>query len=360
MTAPAQQSPEALLPWLKEPLAKALGETRGHALLIHGARGVGQFELALAVATAWLCEAQLGHRPADGRACGQCAACRLVAARTHPDLRVVIPAALQEGLGWTSGDEAADAEGSKSKAKPSKEIKVEAIRATVEFVQQTASRGQGKVVVLYPAERMNPTSANMLLKTLEEPSGWTRFLLASAAPQRLLPTVRSRCMSMALPLPDPDAALAWLAGQGVDRPEVLLAAAGGSPVEALERLRQFGIDAAAWRALPAAVLAGHASAVAGWPLPVLVDALQRLCHDMLCQAAGAKPRYFARDCLPAAAGDVEGLADCARELAVSARHAEHPFHAELASQALVQRVAQAARAGEAGGSSRPPLNTLPR
>jgi DNA polymerase III subunit delta' len=351
-TSATEQGADSLLPWLRAPLAQALGSTRGHALMIHGARGVGQFELALAVAAGWLCEADASSRPPDGRACGQCAACRLIAARTHPDLKVVIPALLQEALGWTGDDEAADIEGSKSKAKPSKEIKVEAARATVEFAQQTASRGQGKVVVIYPAERMNPTSANILLKTLEEPPGATRFVLASAAPQRLLPTVRSRCQTLALPMPETAVATAWLAAQGVDMPEVVLSAAGGSPIEALERLRQSGIDAKAWLALPSAVLTGRTSAVAGWPLPVLVDALHKLCHDLLCVAVGAQPRYFARASLPAASGDVEKLADCARALADTMRHAEHPFHAALAGEALVQRVAQAAHAAQGQGFGR--------
>lgn len=358
MTSP--DPADTLLPWLRAPLAQALATTRGHALLIHGARGVGQFELALEVAAAWLCEAEPAGR-IDGRACGRCAACRLISARTHPDLKVVIPPVLQEALGWNGDDEAADAEASKSKAKPSKEIKVEAARATVEFAQQTASRGRGKVVVLHPAERMNPASANMLLKTLEEPPGATRFVLASAAPQRLLPTVRSRCQSLPLATPDAEVATAWLAGQGIVRPEVLLAAAGGSPIEALERAQQFGIDAAAWSALPAAVLAGQTAPVAAWPLPVLVDALHKLCHDLLCVAAGAPPRYFARKSLPAATGDVERLADCARSLADEARHAEHPWHAALACEALVQRVALAARAtGSKGPAARALTTTLGR
>jgi len=354
-----EQGADELLPWLRAPLAQALATARGHALLVHGARGVGQFELALALAAAWLCEAAAADRT-EGRACGRCASCRLIAARTHPDLKVVIPPVLQEALGWSADDEAGESDSAKSKAKPSKEIKVEAARATVEFAQQTASRGQGKVVVLYPAERMNPASANMLLKTLEEPPGATRFLLASAAPQRLLPTVRSRCQSFPLATPDPDLAVAWLAGQGIDLPEVLLAAAGGSPIEALERARQFGIDAAAWSALPAAVLAGQTAPVSGWPLPVLVDALHKLCHDLLCVAVGAPPRYFPRKSLPGVPGDATRLADCARTLADAARHAEHPWHAALACEALVQRVALAARAADGKGLAPRPLTTLGR
>jgi len=345
-----EQAADVLLPWLKAPLAQALGQTRGHALLIHGARGVGQFELALAVAGAWLCEADSAQRNQDGGACGRCAACRLVAARTHPDLRVVIPAVLQDALGWNTADDAGDAEATQSKAKPSKEIKVEAARATVEFAQQTASRGRGKVVVLYPAERMNPTSANVLLKTLEEPPGDTRFLLASAAPQRLLPTVRSRCQSLAVPTPDAAIASHWLAEREVDRPEVILAAAGGSPLEALERLQQHGIDAAAWSAMPRAVLAGRTSGVAAWPLPLLVDALQKLCHDLLCISSGAPPRYFERGVLPPTVFDVDRLGEGFRDMAQEARHAEHPWHAALACEALVQRISQAARVPRAAAS----------
>ena len=61
------------LPWLEEPLRRALATQRGHALLIHGPQGVGQFELALTLAQAWLCESEEGARP-----CGRCASCRLV------------------------------------------------------------------------------------------------------------------------------------------------------------------------------------------------------------------------------------------------------------------------------------------
>ena len=117
------------------------------------------------------------------------------------------------------------------------------------FAQQTSSRGGAKVVVIYPAERMNPASANTLLKTLEEPPGRARFVLASAAPQRLLPTVRSRCQSLRVPLPALDVAAGWLAARQVVQPEVLLAAAGGQPLEAHERLA-LGVDAPAWLRLP--------------------------------------------------------------------------------------------------------------
>lgn len=352
---------DRLLPWLEAPLAQALHATRGHALLLHGMQGVGQFELALAVAAAWLCEGDDPAARPGGRACLACAACRLIAARTHPDLTVLIPEALQEALGWSGGDEAADGEGGKSKAKPSREIKVEAVRAAVAFAQQTSSRGGAKVTVIYPAERMNPASANTLLKTLEEPPGRARFVLASAAPQRLLPTVRSRCQSLRVPLPAPDVAAGWLATRQVAQPEVLLAAAGGQPLEAHERLA-LGVDAPAWLRLPREVLAGQAATLAAWPLPIAIDALQKLCHDALAIAVGTSPRYFPADGLPAG-GDVARLTDCAADLRRAARHAEHPWNTGLGVEALVLRLRAALRPGKEGDAQHsrgPALATLKR
>ncbi|HEY9022955.1 MAG TPA: DNA polymerase III subunit delta', partial [Burkholderiaceae bacterium] len=180
------------LPWLAEPLQRALREQRSHALLVHGPSGVGQFELALGLAQGWLCEAAEDGAP---RPCGRCAACHLVRARSHPDLLVLVPEALRAALGWEPDGDADDGSDKASKAKPSKDIKVEAVRAAVAFAQTTSARGRGKVVVLHPAERMNGISANTLLKTLEEPPGAARFVLSSAAPDALLPTIRSRCQA---------------------------------------------------------------------------------------------------------------------------------------------------------------------
>jgi DNA polymerase-3 subunit delta' len=335
----------SVLPWLEAPLRQALAHNQGHALLIHGPRGVGQFELARALAAAWLCEqgqaAAGATDPATPRrpACGHCRSCQMIAARTHPDLQLLVPEALQVTLGWSGSDDAADGEGGKSKAKPSRDIRIEAVRRAIAFSQQTSSRGGDKVIVMYPAERMNAASASALLKTLEEPPGTARLILASAAPQRLLPTVRSRCQSLRLPVPDTAAAAAWLAGQGGAEPERLLSAAGGQPLEALERLA-LGIDASLWRQLPAEVVAGRCAVLAAWPLPLAIDALQKLCHDALCVAHGAAPRYFAAETVPRGA-DPAQLWDCGRELLAAARHGEHPWNAALAVEALVQRLGRA-------------------
>lgn len=348
------------LPWLERPLQEALRQGRGHALLIHGPRGVGQFELARAVAAAWLCEGQ----PRDSEpapACGRCAGCRLVASDTHPDLRLLIPDSLRAQWASTADEEPAGEEPPRDKRKPSKDIRIEAVRDAIAFVQQTSSRGGVKVVVLFPAERMNTASASALLKTLEEPPGAARLILASAAPQRLMPTIRSRCQSLRLALPDPALAAGWLAAQpgGADEPIVLLGAAGGQPIDARDRLDQ-GIDAAAWRNLPGDVIAGRAAQLSAWPLPMAVDALQKLCHDALCVSVGAAPRYFPAEVVPSG-GDPDRLSACGRELLDAARSAEHPWNTALAAEALVQRMQRALQRTDRGSRPRGggvPLATL--
>ena len=327
MTPPDAAVP---LPWIASALDEILGSTRAHAWLLHGPQGVGQFELALQVAQGWLCEAD----PPVRRACGVCVSCRLVHAHTHPDLLVLVPEALQVELGWGGGDtESASGSARGAKAKPSKDIKVEAVREAVAFAQLSSARARAKVVVLHPAERMNAIAANSLLKTLEEPAGLARFVLSCAAPEALLPTVRSRCQSRAIALPPTAQALEWLAQHGVVQPPGLLAGAGGQPQLALEWSRD-GIDAALWAALPGAVQRGHASAVAGWPVPRVLDALQKLCHDAACVACGAAPRYFASADVPRGAS-VAALLAWMGELQRIARHAEHPWNVALLAESLV-------------------------
>jgi DNA polymerase III subunit delta' len=337
------------LPWLAEPLQRGL-KIRSHAVLVHGPEGVGQFELGLTLAQAWLCEAA-GDPVRTPRPCGVCAGCRLVQARSHPDLLVLLPEALRETLGWEAGGDADDATEKTAKAKPSREIKVDAVRHAVAFAQTTAARGRAKAVVLHPAERMNAIAANTLLKTLEEPPGAARFLLSCAAAEALLPTIRSRCQTLPLGLPAQAEAVAWLEAQGVTEPAVLLTACGGQPLQARQWAEE-GVQASLWRQLPALLARGEAAALAAWPLPRLVEALQKVCHDAFCAAAGAKPRYF-----PAASvrggADLGRLAEWSRQLDRIARHAEHPWSAGLMVESLVEsaRIALAAPARSVRGAT---------
>lgn len=323
-----------ILPWLAAPLRRALETQTAHALLLHGPGAVGQFELALLLAQGWLCESTtlpIGERP-----CGTCASCRLVRARSHPDMFVLVPEAMREALGWSAGEaEEGGEERSAGKKKPSKDIRVEEVRAAIAQALTTSARGRGKAIVIHPAERMNAIAANAFLKTLEEPAGEARLLLCSAAPDALLATIRSRCQAIALALPPLDEAIAWLQAQGVADPQVLLAGCGGQAQDALV-LAQLGVDAAAWRALPGRVAAGDLAGLRGWPLALVVDALQKLCHDAACIASGADPRYFPIASLPRHA-ELAALVRWAGELRRMARHAEHPWNADLSVESLVEQ-----------------------
>ena len=328
------QPPVARLPWVVGPLRRTLETQNAHALLVHGPRGVGQFELALGLAQAWLCEATA--TALVGRPCETCASCRLVQAQSHPDLLVLVPEAMGEALGWGSGEAEEGGEEKGGKKKPSKEIKIEAIRAAIDFATTTSARGRAKVVVVHPAERMNGVAANALLKTLEEPAGNARFVLCSAAPDSLPATIRSRSQSVALPIPPCRQAEEWLAQRGVQEPAVLLAACGGQPQEVLD-WSALGIDAFTWRELPGRIAGGEGVAsMNAWPLAVVIDALQKVCHDAAALSCGGEPRYFPRASVATGAG-LPALLRWAAELRRVASYAEHPWSLGLSVESLVEQ-----------------------
>ena len=326
------------LPWLVEPLAASVRLAGAHALLIHGPAGAGHLELALLLAQATLCEAP----PAPGRPCGHCGSCHLVATRVHPDLLLVLPDALRVQLGWVDDE---DSKLNKSDAKPSREVRVDQVRQAIAWAQQTSGRGRGKVLVVHPADALNGPAANALLKTLEEPPGTLRLLLTSADPERLLPTVRSRCQRLPLGLPPIAQAESWLRAQGLDQPGPLLALAGGSPLEALAWASE-GLSSAFLAELPRRVAAGDASPLLGRPIPRVVDLLLKLAHDSQVVAVGGLPRFYAAAQLPSGV-DLPALRQWQATLLRTARHDEHPWSAALLVESLVtQATAVWPRAGQ--------------
>jgi DNA polymerase-3 subunit delta' len=321
-------------PWIAGQARQLLAQ-RGHAWLLQGPSGLGQYSLALALARAWLCE-----RPTADGACGQCGSCHAIDVRTHADLCVLMPETAMQVLGWPLSEKAqADIDDKKRKA--SREIRVEAMRDAVEFAQRTSARGAGKVVLVYPAERMNTITANTLLKTLEEPPGDVRFVLASEAAHQLLPTIRSRCLGHTMRWPEPAEALGWLAGEGVPAADaqVFLRAAGGRPEEALA-LGQGGRDAKQWSRLPKAIARGEVAALGDVTPAQAIDILQKICHDLVALRAGAEPRFFEAGDLPPPAG-WDALGSWWKELGREQRTAEHPFNAGLMLESLVSRARSA-------------------
>jgi len=346
------------LPW-QEDTAKtwlAARERFAHAWLIHGLAGIGKTQFAQAAAASLLCEA-----PQAGLACGACPACTWVASGNHPDLRRIRPDAVARQETGENDAVQADASTETSgttKRAPSREIRIEQIRALQDWFNTTTHRNGWRVALVYPAQSLNGVSANALLKVLEEPPAHTLFLLVADAPDRLLPTLTSRCRRLPLAAPDAGEAQRWLAEQGVADATDWLAAAGGAPLAALalsqsrseacpDWLTRFATllaqgDAPAGGALDLAALV---DALEKTPAPEWLDTLQRLFVDIMLLAAGSAGRYFpsAEKLLAPIARRAHraGVADTAQWLARQRAVAQHPLAAKLFIQSVLARVAGA-------------------
>ena len=335
MTGPTPPSP-MLAPWLERQLDSLIHHS-GHALLLQGPSGLGQYSLGLSLAQTWLCQQTSSAAP---RACGTCPSCHGVAVRTHPDLRVLMPETLMMELDWPL-DESAQKDIDDKKRKASRDIRVDAARDLITFTQRTASGDRGKVVLIYPADRMNGVTANTLLKTLEEPSGDTRFILATDAQHQLLPTIRSRCVAHAMHAPSLAEGVQWLMAQGMGEglATVLLKAAGGRPADALA-LSERGWTDTRWSSIPKALRAGLVEPVQELSGAELIDVLQKVCHDQLAVQVGGPPRFFTEQALVRGTS-LALLAEWAQVLKRAARTADHPYQAGLMLDALVSQARHA-------------------
>lgn len=198
-----------LLPWMRDHYNQLLGLTASgklaHAYLFGGQQGLGKLMLAMHFAHYLLCSDKQGDQP-----CGQCRECQLMAAGTHPDLKLIQP-------------------------EDSSEIKIDQVRETIEFINKTSQRGGYKIVLVNPAEAMNIHSANALLKVLEEPSPNTLLVLVSHQPALLMATIRSRCHRLKFNRPPPSIVIPWLESKNIHASaEELLRMANNVPLRALK------------------------------------------------------------------------------------------------------------------------------
>jgi DNA polymerase-3 subunit delta' len=288
-----------LLPWQREAWSCIQAErTSGrlhHALLIGGLPGLGKLRLARALAHALFCR----EPAADGTPCGRCRPCHLFQVGNHPDLHRVEPDAQSR----------------------SGEIRVDAIREMTGSGTLSAHGGGYKVVIIHPAERMNPSAANSLLKTLEEPTPETLLLLVTSHPGRLLPTVRSRCQLLTLKPPPETQAVAWLEAQGVQGDlRLALRLSGGAPLAARALLESHLLQRRA-EALDRFLELGHgsgdpvalAAAWMQWDLPQLLDWMNGWVADLLRLDSGhpaphlSNPDRAVQLAARAGQGDAAGL-----------------------------------------------------
>lgn len=197
-----------------------------HALLLHGPEGIGKFGAALRLVQGLLCAVDGEEGP-----CGVCGPCKRVLAGQHLDLFV---------LDVMHEDAAED--------KREERIKIDRVvrkenawdgPVVEEFLSLRAAEGGWRALVLRDAERLAHSqneAQNALLKVLEEPGDDVLWLLVTSRPQRLLPTLRSRCVPVRFEPLDAATVQRSLAEHGLElrRAEELARWAGGSPGRALE------------------------------------------------------------------------------------------------------------------------------
>jgi len=329
--------------WLQPAWAQlqAQRERLPHALLIYGPPHIGKRELAEHFAQSLLCETPA----AQGHPCGECQACNWFRDGNHPDYRAVLPEILQPADA-EAGGEATEGEGGAAKSKaPSKEIKIEQIRSLDTFFGIGTHRGGAKVALIYPADALNMASGNALLKTLEEPSAGTVFLLVTSRLDQLLPTIKSRAAKFAVAPPSQDQALAWLKEQGVREPETALAEAGGAPLAAQSKaedqaaldIRTVLLDALTGARALDPVATAEKCDKAGAELLTLW--LTQWVSDLILHRNSGKVRYHPQQIKSieklAAAADLPGLFRLYRSLLEARRRAGHPLNVRLVAEDLL-------------------------
>lgn len=269
------------LPW-QAPLWNRFQQQRQagrlpHALLITGPAGLGKLALAERVAAQLLC-----RQASDDGNCGQCPACELVAAGSHPDMRRV------------------------TREEDSRFIRIDSVRKLTEFISMKSQYGGYRVGLVYPADSMSNNAANSLLKTLEEPPAGAMLILVSDRPSAIPATVRSRCQQATMPVPDRETAVNWLRAEApelADRAAEMLSMAGGAPLQALAYAEQ-GIDQRLQELVGQldGLAAGRVSVgeLAGtWPkdeVPLLLALLPHLVQQAIRRRSGGAVEGASPDC----------------------------------------------------------------
>jgi DNA polymerase-3 subunit delta' len=256
-------------------LERALAGGRvAHAYVFEGPPGVGKRSTALGLAMALDCP------KAPGVGCGACEVCRRIESGLHPDVPTFGP----------SG--------------PGGQIVIEDVRAILALARTRPHEAPARVIIVDDADALNPNSANGLLKTLEEPLAGNHLVLCTAAPERLLPTVRSRAQRIRFRALGAAALGAIARARGIPeaRAEIAAALADGSAARLLEAAAAEGAEAGLEEALTtlrtavatrgAGQLFDTALALTGEKegkadLPRLVALLGGLYRDAVAVAAGA-------------------------------------------------------------------------
>jgi len=349
------------LPWHESALGPLLASRfrLPHALLVTAPLGTGALEFGRALAGGLLCEGSKTDRVAG--ACGQCPACQWMQAGNHPDFRFVGldgEGADEVGEAGTDSEEVAPtssreqpvtlatSRGKSARTRP--EIRIDAIRSLGDFALTGARRSGQKVVLISAADSLNAAAANSLLKTLEEPMAGMIFVLASEAPARILPTVRSRCVTVVLEAPSNAVALDWMlstTGLEANAAQRMLDAGGGAPITAKVytdpiRYEIYQSAHSAIASLPDADLLEVAQRLEGLAPSLWVNVLQRWVEDLARVAGGIQPRSKGTELRQltslAARSSFQALLDCAQQLLRYRRSVDHPLNPRLYAEATLR------------------------
>lgn len=194
-----------------------------HALLLRGRAGTGKHDFALNLAKTILCQSKKN----SDAACGNCPSCHWFSEGTHPDFMLIGPEDAEiadDGITSTT----------KKKSTKKTQIAVAKIRKLIDDLSLSSHQSNNyRVIIISPADALNITTANALLKLLEEPPASTLLLLVTSQPQRLLATITSRCQIVDMPLPNRAESIDWLGLQKINNAELLLDLAGGAPLLAV-------------------------------------------------------------------------------------------------------------------------------
>jgi len=231
-----------------------------HALLFTGIEGVGKKTAAVALAMACNCTGR--EAGADGAAaglpggvepCGECAACRKIAAGSHPDILRVSPIGAM--------------------------IKIDQVRELCQLLAMKPYEARLRVVMIADAHTLNPAAGNALLKMLEEPPARTVLILTAPQTGDLLPTIVSRCQHIRFkPIARHHLAAILTRVYGVPPPEASLTAAlaGGSLTRALSMRQGEWLQRRRWLMAQLAGLPRQSTAA----LLALAEKLSRAREDL--------------------------------------------------------------------------------
>jgi len=217
------------------------GDRLPHAILVTGSEGVGKRQLALELAKAINCQS------VGTQACGDCPSCRKTDSLNHPNVHLLLPLPTggrnrsdTQTLAALHGAAAEYLGQGTTLTRAGYNIPRDHIRLLQREMGYAPTEARKRIGLIFEAESMHRVGANSLLKTLEEPHKHAVFILVSSHPDRLLPTIVSRCQRLPLvPLSTPELRT-LLASSGLDEEQLELAArsAAGSRGRALGTLEE--------------------------------------------------------------------------------------------------------------------------